>query len=133
MKVIISADRTCDLPNEVQQKYNVPLIPYHIILEGKDYLDGVTIDLQEIFTRFKERDAIPLTAAVNIDEYVDFFNQIKESHEERVEIVHITLGSSLTSSYQNALRLEGGGVYPVDLVARCAALQDDGHRCGPDS
>ena len=48
MKVIISADRTCDLPNEVQQKFNVPLIPYHIILEGKDDLDGVTIDLQEM-------------------------------------------------------------------------------------
>lgn len=123
MKVIISADRTCDLPNEVQQKFNVPLIPYHIILEGKDYLDGVTIDLQEIFTRFKERDAIPLTAAVNIDEYVDFFNQIKESHEERVEIVHITLGSSLTSSYQNCVFAaeKVGGVYPVDSCTLCSA------------
>ena len=27
MRVIISADRTSDLPDEVQQEYNVPLVP----------------------------------------------------------------------------------------------------------
>lgn len=123
MKVIISADRTCDLPPELLEKYNVPLIPYHIILGGKDYLDSVTIDLAEIFARFKDEGALPLTAAVNIDEYVAFFNQIRESYDEPVEIVHITLGSSLTSSYQNCVFAaeKVGGVYPVDSCTLCSA------------
>ena len=123
MRVIISADRTSDLPDEVLEKYNVPLVPYHIILEGKDYLDGVTITLEEIFERFKEKGALPLTAAVNVDEYVSFFNLIKESCGEPCEIVHITLGSSLTSSYQNCILAaeKVGNVYPVDSCTLCSA------------
>lgn len=123
MRVIISADRTSDLPDEVQQEFTVPLVPYHIILEGKDYLDSVTITLEEIFGRFKSAGAYPLTAAVNVDEYVSFFNLIKESCGEPCEIVHITLGSSLTSSYQNCVLAaeKVGGVYPVDSCTLCSA------------
>ena len=40
-KVILSADSTCDLGNELKEKYQVHYYPFHIILEGKDYQDNV--------------------------------------------------------------------------------------------
>ena len=41
-KIILSADRTCDIGAELQKKYSVNLISYSITLEGKKYMDSVS-------------------------------------------------------------------------------------------
>ena len=42
-KIILSADSTCDLNEELKKRYEVYYSPYHIILEGQDYIDNVDI------------------------------------------------------------------------------------------
>ena len=37
-KIILSADSTCDLGKELQEKHQVHYYPFHIVLEEKDYL-----------------------------------------------------------------------------------------------
>ena len=39
-KIILSADSTCDLDQELKERYHVHYFPLHIILDGKDYKDG---------------------------------------------------------------------------------------------
>ena len=51
-KIILSADSTCDLGDELKEKYQVHYYPFHIILEGKDYQDNVDITPEEIFQRY---------------------------------------------------------------------------------
>ena len=46
--VIISADKTCDLPQEKLDQYNIPTMPYHINLEDKEYIDSVDITPDEL-------------------------------------------------------------------------------------
>lgn len=41
--VILSADSTCDLGEELKARYSVHYYPFHIILEGKQYQDNVDI------------------------------------------------------------------------------------------
>ena len=36
-KIILSADSTCDLDQELKERYHVHYFPLHIILDGKDY------------------------------------------------------------------------------------------------
>ena len=40
-KIILSADSTCDLDQELKERYHVHYFPLHIILDGKDYKDGI--------------------------------------------------------------------------------------------
>lgn len=54
-KVILSADSTCDLGAELKQRYDVNYYPYHIILDGKDYLDNVDITPDDIFKTYYEK------------------------------------------------------------------------------
>ena len=42
-KIILSADSTCDLDQELKERYHVHYFPLHIILDGKDYKDGIDI------------------------------------------------------------------------------------------
>ena len=112
-KVILTADSTCDLGEELKARYNVFYYPLHIILDGKDYLDNVDITPSEIFQAYYDKKILPKTAAVNIGEYQEFFKQFTD---EGCEVVHINLGSALSSSHKNAVLAaeELEGVYVVD-------------------
>lgn len=112
-KVIISADSTCDLGDKLKEKWNIQYFPYHINLEGKDYLDNVTITPDDLYAAYRERKALPKTSAINVGEYLEHFKKFTDAG---YEVVHINLGSGLSSSYQNACLAadELEGVYAVD-------------------
>ena len=48
-KVQIVADSTCDLSQELIEKYNIAIIPLCIIMDDKSYFDGVEVTPTEIF------------------------------------------------------------------------------------
>lgn len=99
MEIILSADRTCDLTEELRNEYQIVTMPYHIHLEGKDYIDNVDITPQELYQAYWDRKVLPKTAAVNTYEYVEYF---KQWTEKGYAVIHFYLGSALTSSCQNA-------------------------------
>lgn len=112
-RIILSADSTCDLDEDLKQRYSVNYYPFHIILEGKDYLDNVDITTEDIYQAYYDRKVLPKTAAINVQEYIDYFKQWVDQGDE---VIHINLGSALSSAHQNC-RLaaeELGHVYVVD-------------------
>ena len=96
--VIISADRTCDLPQEKVEQYGIPLMPYHINLEDKEYIDSVDITPDDLYKAYWERKALPKTSAISMGEYIDYFKPMVDAGNT---VVHLTLGSALSSSYNN--------------------------------
>lgn len=112
-KIVLCADSTCDLGEALLKQYNVQIIPYHISLEDKDYLDSVTITTGELYQAYYDRKVLPKTAAINIGDFQDFW---KPFLDEGCEVIHINLGSAISSTYRNAVLAaeEVEGVYPVD-------------------
>ena len=47
--VKIIADSTCDLSEELIKKYDISILPLHILLGEEEYEDGKTITPEEIF------------------------------------------------------------------------------------
>ena len=43
MKIKITADSTCDLSEELLKKWDIALMPMHILMGEDSYLDGVTV------------------------------------------------------------------------------------------
>lgn len=112
--VILCADSTCDLGDVLKKRYSVHYYPYHIILGDRQYQDGVDISADEIYQTYYQRRILPKTAAINAEEFVAFF---KPWVEKGYDIIHVNLGSGLSSSHQNcciAAKELGGHVYPVD-------------------
>ena len=112
--ILLSADMSCDIGPELQERYHVSLYPLHVLLEGKQYTDGVDICPEDLYRAWYERKALPKTAASNPAEYAAYFRPFVE---QGYEVLHISLGSGLSSSFQNA-RLAGeslgGSVHVVD-------------------
>ncbi len=98
-KILLSADTPCDIGPELQEKYHVSLYPLHILLDDKQYTDGKDITLEQIYQAWWDHKALPRTAAVNPDEYSDYFYPLVK---QGFDVIHISLGSGLSSSCQNA-------------------------------
>ena len=98
-RVILCADSTCDLNRELIDSLGVHLYPFHIVLEENTYQDGIDLTPDDIVRIYKEKKVLPHTAAINVQEYIDFFTPFVE---DGCDIVHISLGSGISSSHQNA-------------------------------
>lgn len=113
-KVILSADSTCDLGEELKARYDVHYYPFHIILEGQQYQDNVDIHVQEIYQAYYDRKALPATAAINVAEYVEYF---RPWVDQGYDVIHFCLGGALSSAQKNcalAARELDGHVFPID-------------------
>lgn len=100
-KIILSTESGADLPRDLADKYNVQVVPMHIIMDGKDYLDGV-LPVEDIYDYYERTNDIPSTTATNPDEYHDFFMKIKRDFPDCI-IIHIGYTSKASSSFQNAV------------------------------
>ncbi len=122
-KIILSTDSTCDLSLELKEKYNVNFVPYHITLDNVEYMDNVDIKPGDIFKAYKEKGILPKTAAINIADYTDKFNELLKDGDA---IIHICLGSALSTSYNNC-RLAAEEFDNVYVVDSCNLSTGVGH------
>ena len=135
VKIKITADSTCDLSEELLRKWDITLMPMHILMGEESYLDGVTIRPAEVFAHVNAGGKMPKSAAANLVEYTDFFANYAKEYDA---VIHISVSSKLSSCCQNAKLAadEFENVYVVDsqnictgqgyLVLRAAKWAADG-------
>lgn len=111
--VVITADSTCDLSQELKDRYQIHIIPLTILLGGESYLDGVEFSTEDIYTRYRGDGTLPKTSAPSIQQFIDFFTPFLEAG---CEVVHLDISSELSVTFSNArlAAMELEGVYPVD-------------------
>lgn len=112
MKIAISTESTLDLPKELQEKYDISVIPFTVILGDKSGFDG-DITPEEIFAYVDETGVLPKTAAVNEFQFDKYFKKLLKSYDA---IIHISLSSGISSACQNAVIAanELKNVYVID-------------------
>lgn len=112
-KVLITRDSTSDLPPELVEKLNIKTIPLIVTLGDKTYQDGVDINPDDIYKYHEEHGVLPKTSAANVDDMINFFEPFIN---EGYEIVHFSISSAMSSTYQNSCIAadEFEGIYVVD-------------------
>lgn len=100
-RIILSTESGADLPKELVEKHQIQVVPMHVVMEGKDYLDG-ELSVEEVFDYHSRTKKIPSTAATNEHEYQALFKQIRTNFPESI-IVHIGYTSKASASFQSAL------------------------------
>ena len=101
MKIAISVETTADLSKELIEQYEISVIPFTVRLGEQIAQDGV-ITPPEIFAYVDETGVLPRTSAVNEFEYDEYFKKLKKEYDA---IIHFSLGSKISSSYFNAVKV----------------------------
>lgn len=121
MEIMITADSTCDLPQNIIEEKEIIIIPLSILLGENSYLDGIEVHTQDVYDYVAKTGTLPKTAAVTPAQYYEVFKQLTD---EGKAVVHIGLSSAISSSYQNAVIAaeDFDNVYCVDSKNLCMAM-----------
>lgn len=91
----IISDSTCDLSKELIEKYNISIHPLHIVLDNKEYLDGVDLLPDDIYKWSDENKTTPKTSAPSIDEAISLF---KTHLADYSEIICFSISSEMSTT-----------------------------------
>lgn len=84
MSVKIISDSTCDLSKELREKYNIDILPLHIVLGEAEYKDGEEIGPDEIYQWADANKTTPKTSAIAITDVMDAYEKWLKEYDEIV-------------------------------------------------
>ena len=115
MRIKISADSTCDLPEETVKRYDIGITPLYIIKDGKPFRDRIEITVNDIFEYVESGAGMTQSNAINISEYQEQFLEWKKEYDA---IIHISISTHFSACYQSATiaAADIDGVYVVDSM-----------------
>lgn len=99
MKVKVTADSTCDLPEELVKERNIKVFPLYIVRDGEALRDGVDITPDEMYAYTKQTGKLCSTSAVTVADYSDGWTECLEEYDA---VVHVAFSSELSVTCANA-------------------------------
>ena len=112
MSVKIISDSTCDLSPELIERYNIHIVPLHIVLGEQEYQDGVGITPDEIYAWSNENNAPPKTSALGIEEAVEAFRPYLE---QGMDIVCFSISQCMSTTI-NVMRMAAEELNATDRI-----------------
>ncbi|MDE5745994.1 MAG: DegV family protein [Acetatifactor sp.] len=91
----IIADSTCDLSQDLTEKYQVAILPLHILLGEDEYEDGRDIKPEEIYRWSDEHGTTPKTSAPSMESAVELLREVSGKYEE---IVCFSISGQMSTS-----------------------------------
>lgn len=93
--VKIISDSTCDLSKELLDKYDISILPLHILLGENEYEDGRDITIEEIYDWSEAHKETPKTSAPSIDRTIELFEPYVKKGDE---IVCFSISGTMSAS-----------------------------------
>ncbi len=97
-KIKISTDSTADIPKNLCEKWNISVLPLTILIEGREYRDGVDMTPQAFYEILDTAKTLPASSQVASQLYTELFEQVwKEGY---TDLIHVTINSKGSGTYQ---------------------------------
>ena len=100
-KVKIISDSTCDLSQELTAKYDIDILPLHILLGENEFRDGKDITPERIFAWADANKATPKTSAPSLEDAKALLQPYVEAGRE---VICFSISGSMSTS-GNVMRL----------------------------
>ena len=110
--VKIISDSTCDLSKEIVDRYNIDIVPLHVLMGDNEYEDGVNITPDEIFAWSDANKTTPKTSAPSMESVIETF---KPCIEKGYDIVAFAISEDMSTS-ANVMRLAAQELNAEDKI-----------------
>ena len=122
----IVVDSTCDLQDEILEKYNVDILPLKVLLGDTEYRDRIDIQVEEVYDEMR-KGVMPKTSQISPADTYKLFNEHCEAGDD---FIYLAFSSALSGTCQLATKIaeEVNQDYPerkikvIDTKAGAAAI-----------
>ena len=91
----IVTDSTTDLPQDILEQLGVIVLPLHVVIQGKEYLDRVEITTNEVYG-YMRQDIVPTTSQVS---YLDTENTLRSCLEKGEDLIYIGFSAIMSGTF----------------------------------
>ena len=70
-KIAIVTDSSCDIPQDLAEKYGIDIIDFPINLDGKEYFERRDLTREEFYELMRQAKGVPTTAAITMLQWHD--------------------------------------------------------------
>ena len=88
MKLGIVTDSTSDIPKYLIDQYELEVVPSILILDGKEYIDGISISREDFYKRLPSLQTQPTTAAPSIGSFSALYDSILTRGCDHILSIH---------------------------------------------
>ncbi len=100
LPLMISTDSVCDLPDWLVKKHNIAVMPYRVLTEGGEFLDGIETETDGILSYIGRKGRNARSEAPQVADYEEFFAaQLTKSQY----IIHIAMAQNVSQGYKKAM------------------------------
>lgn len=99
-KVKIITDSTSDLPKDMIKEHDIDVVPLHIILGEKSFLDDNSFKAKDLFLYADKYKVIPKTSAAMESQ---FYKTFKRWLDEDYDVFFVGISSKLSATVPNAM------------------------------
>lgn len=110
----IITDSTCDIPEELIEKYGITIVPQYIIWGDQQYKDRFELSPLEFYQRLETDKIRPTTSQASILD----FKSVYETQNQRgfSELIVLTVSSAMSGTFQMAKEAAKLVNFPVSVV-----------------
>jgi DegV family protein with EDD domain len=92
-KIIV--DSTCDFPKGYADKHDIAVLPLHVLVNGKEYLDGVELSVDKVYS-YMRKGIMPRTSQIGIADTYATFNKLLNEDED---LLYLSFSSKMSGTY----------------------------------
>ena len=114
MSVRLISDSASDMTQREAKEQGVIILPLRTLIDGVEYLDGVTITTEEFYEKLESCKTLPTTSQVPPSDFADALRPIVDTGDEAVIVTLAGKFSGTAQSAAIAAAETGSGVWVVD-------------------
>ncbi len=107
-------DSNSQLPAELAERYGVEIVPLSVTVDGEEFLEGVDLDADEFYARFRSGRPVVSTAQPSPGRFAEAYEAAAERGATEILSVHI--GSSVSGTVNSARLASKVSPVPVRIV-----------------
>jgi DegV family protein with EDD domain len=100
MKPGIVTDSTCDIPNYLIDQHELEVVPSILIMDGREYADGIGISREDFYKQMPTLQTYPTTAAPSIGDFSTRYESLLARGCDHVISIHAA--GQLTTTVNSA-------------------------------
>lgn len=100
-RIKIMTDSACDISPELEKEFDIDIMCFPVIVDGKDYIERETLTNEQFYDLLANATEVPVTSQITSFRYLEEYKKIYESGYK--EIINVTISSTGSNTYNSAL------------------------------
>jgi DegV family protein with EDD domain len=100
-KIALVTDSTCDIPEEILDKYQIHVIPVTISFGDNNYLDKITLKAEQFYNLLETSPYYPKSSQINEKAFVNLYSHLASHYDS---VISINLSSGLSGTFHTSQR-----------------------------